>query len=90
MYRALQALAEDQAVDVRRGPDGETTYRRCSSGHHHHLVCRVCGHTVEVESGRVERWAARVGTEHGFVDTVHTLEITGTCPECTPRAAAQP
>lgn len=82
VYRSLQALAEDGAVDVRRGEDGEATYRRCSTGHHHHLVCRVCGRTVEVESRVVERWAAGVARDSGYVDAVHTVEITGTCPTC--------
>lgn len=82
VYRALQTLVEDGAVDARRGEDGEVTYRRCSTGHHHHLVCRVCGRTVEVESRAVERWAAALAADHGFVDAVHTVEITGTCPGC--------
>ena len=86
VYRSLQALAEDGAVDVLRGHDGEATYRRCSSGHHHHLVCRACGRAVEVESGLIEHWAAGVGAANGFVDTVHTVEITGTCAVCAARA----
>jgi Fur family transcriptional regulator, ferric uptake regulator len=82
VYRSLQTLSEDGQLDVRRGEDGEALYRRCSTGHHHHVVCRVCGRTVEVESRSVERWAAAVAKDHGFVDTVHTVEITGTCPDC--------
>src|SRR3712207_7403069 len=53
--RALQALAEDGEVDVLRGADGEAVYRRCSPVHHHHLVCRSCGATVEVADAPVER-----------------------------------
>jgi Fur family ferric uptake transcriptional regulator len=82
VYRALQALAEDGAVDVRRDHDGGARYRKCSSGHHHHLVCRVCGRTIELESNLIEGWAAQVGEAHGFLDTVHTVEVTGTCPAC--------
>lgn len=85
VYRSLQTLSEDGQVDVRRGEDGEALYRRCSTGHHHHLVCRSCGRTVEVESRVVERWAAGVARDNGFVDAVHTLEITGTCPDCAAR-----
>jgi Fur family ferric uptake transcriptional regulator len=58
-------------------------YRQCSAGHHHHLVCRHCGRTVEVEGPTVERWADRVAGEHGFTDVAHTLEIFGTCDECS-------
>lgn len=50
VYRTLQNLADAGEVDVLRTSDGESVYRRCSSGeHHHHLVCRVCGKAVEVE-----------------------------------------
>jgi len=83
VYRTLQALAEADEVDALRSDDGETLYRRCSRGHHHHLVCRVCGRTVEVEGPTVERWADRVAGENGFVDVAHTLEIFGTCESCT-------
>ncbi len=83
VYRALQALVDDGLVDVLRGADGEAAYRRCSSPvHHHHLVCRSCGRTVEVADPPVERWAARVAAEHGFADVQHQLEVFGTCAAC--------
>ena len=84
VYNQLRALAEAGLVDTVRSPEGETLYRRCgTSSHHHHLVCRVCGRTVEVAGTTVERWAAKVAAEAGFVDVTHTLEVIGTCPDCT-------
>ena len=85
VYRTLQSLAEAGEVDVLRTADGEAVYRRCSSGHHHHLVCRVCGRAVEVEGPAVERWAEAVAAEHGFVEVSHTVEIFGLCPTCATR-----
>ena len=82
VYRTLQALADAGEVDVMRPPGGEHLYRRCSEGHHHHLVCRVCGRAVEVEGPAVESWAERVAAKHGFADVSHTLEIFGTCRSC--------
>jgi Fur family transcriptional regulator, ferric uptake regulator len=90
VYRALQALADAGEVDVLRSSDGEAVYRRCSTGHHHHLVCRTCGRTVEVDGPAVERWAGRVAAEHGFVDISHTLEVFGTCPQCAEKAQQEP
>ena len=86
VYRTLQALADAGEVDVMRPPGGEHLYRRCGQGHHHHLVCRSCGATVEVDGPAVESWADRVAAEHGFTSVSHTLEIFGTCPECAHRA----
>lgn len=82
VYRTLQAMVADGTLDVLRSDDGEAVYRRCSTEHHHHLVCRDCGRTVEVEGPAVEQWAARVSATHGFTDVTHTLEIFGTCPRC--------
>ncbi|GAB3030200.1 transcriptional repressor [Nocardioides flavus (ex Wang et al. 2016)] len=82
VYRALSALADSGEVDMLRSEDGEAIWRRCSDTHHHHLVCRSCGATVEVEGPAVERWTSAIAGEHGYADISHTLEIFGTCPAC--------
>jgi len=82
VYRTLQTLAEAGEVDVIQTGDGESVYRKCSGVHHHHLVCRGCGHTVEVAGPAVEQWADRMADDHGFSDVSHTLEIFGTCADC--------
>jgi len=82
VYRTLALYAESGLVDALRREDGEAIYRRCSETHHHHLVCRSCGATVEVEGPAVERWTTAIADEHGFSDLSHTLEIVGTCATC--------
>ncbi|MBY6363514.1 Fur family transcriptional regulator [Rhodococcoides corynebacterioides] len=86
VYRTLQAMADAGTLDVLRTDSGESVYRRCSDGHHHHLVCRTCGFTVEVEGAAVERWTKSVAGEHGFSDVSHTAEIFGLCSECAAKA----
>ncbi|MCA1671708.1 MAG: transcriptional repressor [Actinobacteria bacterium] len=82
VYRTLQTLADAGEIDMLRTDTGEAVYRRCSAHHHHHLVCRHCGRTVEVEGPTVELWAEKVAAEHGFTDISHTVEIFGTCAPC--------
>ena len=82
VYRTLAALADAGEVDMLRNEDGEAIWRSCSDTHHHHLVCRSCGATVEVEGPAVERWTSSIAQEHGYADISHTLEIFGTCPSC--------
>ena len=82
VYRTLQRLAEAGEVDLLRTEDGEAIYRRCSPAHHHHLVCRHCGATVEVEGPAVERWTRTIAEEHGYAEVSHTLEIFGVCGSC--------
>jgi Fur family ferric uptake transcriptional regulator len=83
VYRHLQALADAGQVDVLRTDDGEAVYRRCPTvEHHHHLVCRTCGRSVEVDGPEVEAWASAVAASHGFTDVTHTVEVFGTCAAC--------
>ena len=82
VYRTLQTMATAGVVDTLRTDTGESVYRRCSEDHHHHLVCRACGATVEISGGHVEAWAADVAREHGFSDVSHTIEIFGMCRGC--------
>ena len=82
VYRTLQILIDSGEADTTRLPDGEQLFRLCSPEHHHHLVCRACGKTVEVAGPAVERWADDVAAKHGFIDVSHTIEIFGTCRDC--------
>lgn len=83
VYRTMQVLADRGEVDVLRAADGESLYRKClTRQHHHHLVCRRCGATVELDAATVERWAEQMGAEHGFTDMEHTVELFGTCADC--------
>jgi Fur family ferric uptake transcriptional regulator len=83
VYRTLQTLSSAGDVDVILREDGESVYRLCSDAHHHHLVCRKCGFTVEVEGPAVERWADSVTRANGFTEVSHTLEIFGLCANCS-------
>jgi Fur family ferric uptake transcriptional regulator len=81
VYRALAGMAEAGQADTLRLPGGELAYRNCSAAHHHHLICRVCGRTVEVSGQELEAWAARVAAQYGFRDIEHSVEIYGICPD---------
>ena len=84
VYRHLTALAADGAVDMLHSVDGEVVYRLCAtSSHHHHVVCRTCGASVEVDGPEVEAWAENVARTAGYTDVTHTLEVFGTCAVCS-------
>jgi Fur family ferric uptake transcriptional regulator len=85
VYRTLQVLAESGDLDTMRLPTGEQLFRRCGSRHHHHLICRHCSTTIEVDGPAVERWAEKLAEEHGFTDVSHTVDVFGTCPRCARR-----
>lgn len=83
VYRTLQAMAEAGEVDTLRTDDGEVLFRKCGPSHHHHLVCRSCGLTVEIEGPSVERWASKAADDNGFSDVTHVVELFGLCPSCS-------
>lgn len=83
VYRAVQTMSESGELDTIRTPEGEAAFRRCSSGHHHHLVCRECGRTVEIAADAVEAWTETVAARYGFTNAGHELEVFGECKECS-------
>ena len=89
VYRALADLAASGDADSLQSQDGEVLYRACTNTHHHHLICRDCGVTVEIEAERVESWADEVARAAGFENPTHTIDIFGTCSACQSRNIAR-
>jgi len=88
VYRSLQWLVDAGELDSVKTDAGEAVYRRCSPSHHHHLVCRHCGHTVEIAGPAVEKWAESMAERHDYSDVSHTVELFGTCTACAATMAA--
>jgi Fur family ferric uptake transcriptional regulator len=83
VYRALQELAAAGDLDAVRNETGEVLYRQCAEpAHHHHLVCRTCGLTQEVDAPGVEQWARSVAEKYGYVELDHQVELFGVCAAC--------
>jgi Fur family ferric uptake transcriptional regulator len=83
VYRALSDLASEGEADSLQ-QEGESLYRACTPGsHHHHLICRNCGLTVEIEADEVEDWAQKVAAQHGFTQPNHIVDVFGLCAECS-------
>jgi Fur family ferric uptake transcriptional regulator len=83
VYRALADLATEGEADSLQ-QEGESLFRACTPGsHHHHLMCRNCGVTVEIEADAVETWAQWVAAEHGFTEANHVVDVFGLCADCS-------
>lgn len=86
IYRHLQAMTEIGEVDVIRTPDGQASYRACGEAthqHHHHLICRNCGTTVEVELEGLSALIEDLAVAHGYTSVDHSLELRGLCAACS-------
>lgn len=87
VYRALESLVElglVQAVDL---GDGERRYEVVEPGeHHHHLVCRKCGHSTHLDSCLVEDMEEAIRKKYKFNIDSHVFEVFGTCDGCSSRS----
>jgi Fur family ferric uptake transcriptional regulator len=87
VYRALASLATEGEADSLQ-QEGESLYRACTPGrHHHHLICRRCGTTVEIEADPVEQWAREIAAANGFTQPEHVVDVFGYCAACTAQLA---
>jgi Fur family transcriptional regulator, ferric uptake regulator len=82
VYRTLALLSGRGVVDELAHYPGETCYRLCSPGHHHHLVCSECHSVEELPDCAIDAWLAQASESRGFVPTSHTLEVVGLCGDC--------
>ena len=83
IFRTLDMLTEEGALERLDLPSGEHAYVACEPGeHHHHVVCRGCGRSVEVADSGFREAIVRIGRQTGFKIENHRLELYGLCPQC--------
>lgn len=83
VYRALTEMVDQGLADSLSLSDGEMRYRICTPEHHHHLICRSCGKTVEFDLPGFEELALAVAKENSFTDLSHEIELFGVCQSCS-------
>jgi len=83
VFRTLDLLAEQGALERLDLPSGEHAYVACApQEHHHHVVCRSCGASAEVEDSGLQAVVRNIGAESGYQIDAHRLELYGLCPAC--------
>lgn len=85
VYRALEALSAAGAL-VRRDMQRGSVHYEYPHSHHHHLICRDCGRTEDVEhctDKDMEKKVLRSSRAFASVNT-HSLEFFGHCKDCVP------
>ena len=82
VYRTLKSMVEDGLLDTFITDDGQTLYRRCSSGHHHHIVCSRCGAVNDFASCDIQGLLNEIAERTGYAIDAHRLEVYGRCAAC--------
>ncbi len=79
-YRTVELLRREGTVKPLATAEG-ATYIRCHAGHHHHLICRVCGAVEDTELCAAPS-RSELQRRHGFAADSHEVDIYGTCARC--------
>lgn len=83
IYRTLDLLVKSGLVAAIDFGDGRSSFEHVYGHEHHdHLICTVCGRTIEFEEPRIERLQEEVCTQLGFAAHRHSLRIFGVCRQC--------
>ncbi len=81
VYRALESLKLEGAVQVRTLSSGESLYSLAQADTHH-LTCVRCGLSTEMNECPVHGLETHLTESHHFQIFYHTLEFFGLCEQC--------
>lgn len=87
LFRAIDLFLERGILEKIHRQSGDDVYIVGSKGHHHHIICRVCGEIRDIDACPFERELEEVIRKEGFSSTIHRIEIEGICESCQRRGA---
>lgn len=89
LYRNLAIMEQCGVVRRLSSVDDVARYELDEelTGHHHHLVCSICGRIDDVTLGeeferQMHDAAAQTSDQSGYQLSAHRLELVGACPDC--------
>jgi Fur family ferric uptake transcriptional regulator len=83
LFRNLELFTELGALERLDLPTGDHAYVACEpEQHHHHVVCRKCGRSVEVADSGLQSVVSDIARRSGYRIDAHRLELFGLCPTC--------
>lgn len=87
VYDALGALTDRGLIRRIQPARSPARYEDRVDDNHHHLVCRACGATVDVDCAVGEAPCLTAKDDHGFIIEQAEVIYWGVCPQC--QAAAR-
>jgi len=82
IYRTLELLSNLKLVTESNLGDGCVRYHAAIKGHHHHLICNLCGKAINLEELTLKPLKAALLREYGFEADVRHMVISGVCNDC--------
>ncbi|MBI4199190.1 MAG: transcriptional repressor [Chloroflexi bacterium] len=89
VYRTLQLLKRLHLV-LELDVGGHARYELVEADRHHHMVCRVCGRTIDFSPRYLDQFRKSLVAEFGFAPDLEHFAVAGTCADCARKPAAAP
>jgi Fur family ferric uptake transcriptional regulator len=88
VYDGLRALEKAGLVRRIQPAGGPSRFETRVGDNHHHVVCRGCGETDDVDCARGAAPCLEPSSSHGFVIDEAEVTYWGLCPSCHGRPTA--
>ncbi len=82
VYDALAILAEKGLIRRIQPAGSAARYEDRVGDNHHHLICRTCGKTVDVDCAVGDTPCLTAAADSGYEIDEAEVVYWGTCPEC--------
>jgi Fur family transcriptional regulator, ferric uptake regulator len=82
IYRVVSRLETEGKVERVDWRERGSRYEWAELPHHHHIVCGVCGRSVDVDDADLGFSEERIRAATGFLVNHHSIELEGICPGC--------
>lgn len=82
VYDSLAILAEKGLIRRIEPAGSPARYEARTGDNHHHLICRTCGKTTDVDCAVGHAPCLNASTDSGFLIDEAEVIFWGTCPDC--------
>jgi Fur family ferric uptake transcriptional regulator len=82
VYRTLHFLTEQHILAATPLLDGRFGYEIAGPEPHHHLVCRSCGHNIDLSHGALCSLITAIGSQYDFEIDMDHISFFGRCAAC--------
>jgi Fe2+ or Zn2+ uptake regulation protein len=87
VYDVLAVLAEKGLIRRIQPAGSRARYEDRVGDNHHHLICRKCGKTVDVDCPRGSVPCLTPADNSGYLIDEAEVIYWGTCPQCLPKSS---
>ncbi len=88
VYRVISRLEAEGKVTRVDWRERGSRYEWAELPHHPHIVCGICGRSVDVDDADLGFSEERIRAATGFLVNHHSIELEGICPQCQRDPAA--